>query len=47
MEQDKSNIGNTLVVKNGSDQFILDGWINYTAWREMPYFSVPGLIDHH
>lgn len=47
MEQDKSQIGNTLAATSPTFQFYLDCWVNYTAWREMPYFSVPGLIDHH
>lgn len=47
MKQDSSQIDDTLVVQGGNYQFILDGWINYVAYREMPYFSIPGLIDHH
>lgn len=46
MVQDKSQIGDTLANTSASYQFVLDCWINYTAWREMPYFSIPGLIDH-
>lgn len=49
MQQSVKQIDDTLVVKSQGDsyQFILDAWINYTAYREMPYFSIPGLIDHH
>jgi len=48
MIQGDGQINRTLAASGSSTyQFILDGWVNYTAWREMPYFSVPGLIDHH
>ena len=47
MVQSKSQIGNTLVVPSSNYQFICDFFINYTSWRAMPYFSIPGLIDHH
>ena len=43
----RTQIDNTLVVKNANYQFICDFWFNYTAWRAMPYYSIPGLIDHH
>jgi len=47
MKQDRSQIDNTLVVSNSTYQFICDFWFNFTAWRAMPYYSIPGLIDHH
>ena len=47
MVQDKSNIDNTLVVQNSTYQFIGDFYFDFKAWRAMPYFSIPGLIDHH
>lgn len=47
MKQPKSQIGNTLAITNPTYQFVCDFFINYTSWRAMPYFSVPGLIDHH
>ena len=47
IKQDRSQIDNTLVVTNSNYQFICDFFINYTSWRAMPYFSIPGLIDHH
>ena len=47
MKQPRSQIDNTLVVTNSNYQFICDFWFNETAWRAMPYFSIPGLIDHH
>lgn len=47
MIQDRSQIDNTLVVSNANYQFICDFFFNYTAWRAMPYYSIPGLIDHH
>ena len=47
MVQPRSQMDNTLVVANSNYQFIGDFFFNYTAWRAMPYYSVPGLIDHH
>ena len=47
MVQPRSQIDNTLVVNNANYQFICDFFFNYTAWRAMPYYSIPGLIDHH
>ena len=47
MINDRSQVDNTLVVKNSNYQFICDFFFNYTAWRAMPYYSIPGLIDHH
>ena len=47
MEQDTSQIDNTLVVSNSTYQFIGDFFFSYYSWRAMPYFSIPGLIDHH
>ena len=47
MYQPRSQIDNTLVVSNSSYQFICDFWFNESAWRAMPYYSIPGLIDHH
>lgn len=47
MVQDRSNIDNTLVVQNSTYQFIGDFYFDFKAWRAMPYFSIPGLIDHH
>lgn len=29
------------------DQFLLDFWIDNRAWRVLPTFSEPGLVDHH
>lgn len=47
MVQDRGNIDNTLVVANSTYQFIGDFYFGIKAWRAMPYFSIPGLIDHH
>ena len=47
MKQSRTQIDNTLVVNNANYQFICDFWFNFTAWRAMPYYSIPGLIDHH
>lgn len=35
------------VESNTMDQFLLDFWIDNRAWRVMPTFSVPGLVDHN
>lgn len=35
------------VPSNSQDNFIVDFWINVDAYRVMPTYSVPGLIDHH
>ena len=45
--QDKSQIGNTFAVTTANYQFIGDFYFDIKAWRPMPYFSIPGLIDHH
>ena len=29
------------------DAFAVDMWFDFQAYREMPLYSVPGLIDHH
>ena len=47
IQQNRSQMDNSFVVTNSTYQFIGDFWFNYTAWRAMPYFSIPGLIDHH
>ena len=47
IQQDETQIDNTLVIQSGSYQFIGDFFFSYYAWRAMPYFSIPGLIDHH
>ena len=47
MKQSRLNIDDTLVVTNADYQFICDFYFDYKAWRAMPYYSVPGLIDHH
>ncbi|MCR5308187.1 MAG: hypothetical protein K6E24_04255 [bacterium] len=45
--QDKSQIGNTFVSNTANYQYIGDFFFDVKAWRPMPYFSIPGLIDHH
>lgn len=35
------------VPSQSQDNFIVDFWINVDAYRTMPTYSVPGLIDHH
>lgn len=35
------------VPSQSQDNFIVDFWVNVDAYRVMPVYSVPGLIDHH
>lgn len=35
------------VPSQSQDNFILDFWFQVDAYREMPTYSIPGLIDHH
>ncbi|WGL31475.1 major capsid protein [Dipodfec virus UOA04_Rod_1094] len=35
------------VPSSSQDNFVLDFWFDFTAYRVMPVYSVPGLIDHH
>lgn len=47
MEQPSSQIDDTLVMKGGYYQFIVDYYFDVKATRPMPVFSIPGLLDHH
>lgn len=47
IEQDTSNIGDTLVQTSTNTQFICDFGIVERVTRPMPVFSVPGLLDHN
>lgn len=35
------------VESSAQDQFLLDFWLDVRAYRCMPAYSVPGLLDHH
>lgn len=35
------------VPSTSQDNFIVDFWFDFTAYRVMPVYSTPGLIDHH
>ena len=45
--QPREQVDNTLVITNATYQFIGNFYFDYRIWRAMPYFSIPGLIDHH
>lgn len=48
IREDKANVDRVLVVSSSvANQFFADIYVNCKATREMPVFSVPGLIDHH
>lgn len=47
IKEDKNNIDRTLAVESvNADQFIADFYFDATYVRQMPMYSVPGLIDH-
>lgn len=48
IEETPVYVNRTLAVdSNVQDQFIVDIYHNVEAIREMPLYSIPGLIDHH
>lgn len=48
IREDKANVDRVLAVSSSvANQFFADIYVNCKATREMPVFSVPGLIDHH
>lgn len=47
IEQNKENIGDTLVQPTTDTQFVCDFFFDLKCTRPMPVYSVPGLIDHH
>lgn len=48
IREDKSNVDRVLAVSSSvANQFFADIYVKCKATREMPVFSVPGLIDHH
>lgn len=46
MREGSSNVQNTLAVQD-EDQFLGDFFCKVDAYRPMPLYSIPGLIDHH
>jgi len=47
INQNSTQVGDTLVVSSSNYQYIGDFQFNIVATRPMPLFSIPGLIDHH
>ncbi len=48
IREDKTNIDRVLAVTSAnSNQFFADIYVQNSATRPMPMYSVPGLIDHH
>lgn len=47
IEQNKENIGDTLVQPTTNTQFVCDFFFDLKCTRPMPVYSIPGLIDHH
>lgn len=48
IEETSQYVDRAITVESSTmDQFMLDIWIQNIAYRALPVFSVPGLIDHH
>lgn len=47
IEQNRENIGDTLVQPTTDTQFVCDFFFDLKCTRPMPVYSIPGLIDHH
>jgi hypothetical protein len=48
IEETPLYVDRTIAVdSDNQDQFIVDFWFDVEAVREMPLYSIPGLIDHH
>lgn len=47
IEEGRKKIDNTLVVSDSSYQFLCDFYFDMKCTRVMPYYSIPGLLDHH
>lgn len=48
IREDKSNVDRALLVNSSvSNQIFADLYIDETITRVMPFYSIPGLIDHH
>lgn len=47
IQEDKTNVDRTLAVTSlVSDQLLFDFYVQNTATRPMPVYSIPGLVDH-
>ena len=46
LEEDRNAISRALVSGNNGPDYIGDFYFDYTATREMPLITIPGLIDH-
>ena len=44
--EDRTNISRALVTGSSGPDYIADFHFNYTAIREMPLYTIPGLVDH-
>lgn len=44
--EDRNEITRALVSGATGPDYIGDFFINYTAVREMPLYTIPGLVDH-
>lgn len=48
IREDKSNVDRALMVQSSvSDQIFADIYVKNFTTRAMPFYSIPGLIDHH
>ena len=48
IREDKSNVDRALLVNSSvSDQIFADLYVKNFTTRAMPFYSIPGLIDHH
>lgn len=48
IREDKNNVNRVLTVSSDvSNQLIADFYFDIKAYRPMPAFSIPGLLDHH
>uniref|UniRef100_A0AAU8BAG2 Major capsid protein n=1 Tax=Dulem virus 197 TaxID=3145674 RepID=A0AAU8BAG2_9VIRU len=47
MKQPSTNVAQTLAYTDANLQYICDFYFNLKCTREMPIYSIPGLIDHH
>lgn len=48
IREDKSNVDRALMVQSGvSNQLFADIYVDNKTTRPMPFYSIPGLIDHH
>ena len=46
IKEDRDWVSNCLVSGSSGPDYIVDMYFDYTATREMPLFTIPGLIDH-